>query len=136
MLPAVLAGAALAAAGAALLAQTAWPLALGAALLVAGALLLCRDSAKSAAPGDAERRYRLIADNTNDLVCLHDLDGTYRWLSPSLSAMTGWSPDEGSDPWDGHNPDTPSAVEPLLKGWFAKNQRPDFDGADNNKEKR
>ncbi len=51
-----------------------------------------------------------------DLVCLHGPDGTYRWLSPSVERLLGYSADEliGKSPYDliheqddvGSNPDT------------------------------
>ncbi len=55
----------------------------------------------------SEERYRLIADNTSDLVCLHGLDGRYQWASPSATALTGWTPEQlvGRDPYEMLHPD-------------------------------
>ncbi|MEM6500500.1 MAG: EAL domain-containing protein [Cyanobacteria bacterium P01_C01_bin.89] len=37
----------------------------------------------------SEERYRLLAENTNDLVCLHHLDGQYSYVSPSSQVLLG-----------------------------------------------
>ncbi|MFQ3618780.1 MAG: EAL domain-containing protein [Cyanobacteriota bacterium] len=47
-----------------------------------------------AALGESEARYRLLAENTSDLVCLHDLDGRYRYVSPSCEFLLGYRYEE------------------------------------------
>ncbi|WP_448598676.1 bifunctional diguanylate cyclase/phosphodiesterase [Thermoleptolyngbya sp.] len=47
-----------------------------------------------AALGESEARYRLLAENTSDLVCLHDLDGRYRYVSPSCEFLLGYQYEE------------------------------------------
>jgi diguanylate cyclase (GGDEF)-like protein/PAS domain S-box-containing protein len=42
----------------------------------------------------SEERFRLIAENMTDLVCLHEPDGTYIYLSPSCEALLGYKPEE------------------------------------------
>lgn len=56
---------------------------------------------------DSERRYRLVADHARDLVCLHDPDGRFRWISPSAPLVVGWTPAEllGRDPYSFFHPD-------------------------------
>ena len=56
---------------------------------------------------DSEARFRLVSEGSTDLVCLHDLDGTYRWLSPSVTPLLGWQPAEliGRNPYDLIHPD-------------------------------
>ena len=51
---------------------------------------------------ESEYRYKLLAENMRDLVCLHDLDGKYLYVSPSSEAMLGFTPDElaGTSPCD------------------------------------
>ncbi len=43
---------------------------------------------------ESEARYRLLAENTNDLVCLHELNGQYLYVSPSCEALLGYRCDE------------------------------------------
>ncbi len=40
---------------------------------------------------DSEERYRLLADNSSDVV-MHVRDGLILWVSPALTDMLGWSP--------------------------------------------
>ncbi|MDV6375981.1 EAL domain-containing protein [Deinococcus arenicola] len=43
---------------------------------------------------DRESQYRLLAEYTNDLVCLHLPGGEFSYLSPSVQALLGYSADE------------------------------------------
>ena len=56
---------------------------------------------------ESEARYRLVADNMNDLVCLHDLDGRYLYVSPSCESLLGYRSDEllGQVPYTFFHPD-------------------------------
>lgn len=56
---------------------------------------------------DSEALLRLVADNMRDLVCLHDPDGTYRFVSSSAYAVLGFSPEEmiGHTPYEFFHPD-------------------------------
>lgn len=51
---------------------------------------------------ESESRYRLLAENMGDLVCLHDPDGRYVYVSPSSQALLGYAPEElvGKSPYD------------------------------------
>lgn len=51
---------------------------------------------------ESENRYRLLAENMHDLVCLHDLDGKYIYVSPSSKPLLGFAPEElvGTSPCD------------------------------------
>ena len=42
----------------------------------------------------SESRYRLLAENTLDIICLLDLDGIYKFVSPSSQTVLGFAPDE------------------------------------------
>lgn len=55
----------------------------------------------------AENLYRLLADNTNDLVCLHDLNMHFIYVSPSIKALMGYTPESLIDktPMDFAHPD-------------------------------
>jgi len=56
---------------------------------------------------ESEERYRLLAENINDLVCLHHPDGRYLYVSPSCEALLGYRYDEmlGQDPYSFFHPD-------------------------------
>jgi PAS domain S-box-containing protein len=43
---------------------------------------------------ESENRYRLVAENISDLVCLNDLEGYYLYVSPSCKTELGYEPDE------------------------------------------
>jgi two-component system sensor histidine kinase UhpB len=60
----------------------------------------------------SEEQYRLIAENTRDLISLVDVDGRFLYASPSHKANLGCVPDElaGTDLWDlVHPEDQPAA---------------------------
>jgi len=48
-----------------------------------------------------EQRFRLLAEHMQDLVCLHDRDGRYEYVSPSSATVLGYEPEElvGRDPY-------------------------------------
>ena len=56
---------------------------------------------------ESEARYRLLAENINDFVCLHDIDGTYIYVSPSCISLLGFHDHEllGKNPYDFFHPD-------------------------------
>lgn len=43
---------------------------------------------------DSEARFRLLAENVKDLVCLHDISGRFLYLSPSCQSLLGFEPSE------------------------------------------
>ncbi|HZR76130.1 PAS domain S-box protein [Bradyrhizobium sp.] len=43
---------------------------------------------------ESEARYRLLADNSTDIIALLDRDGARRYVSPACFAMTGYTPEE------------------------------------------
>lgn len=55
----------------------------------------------------SEARFRLLAENVKDLVCLHDLSGKFVYLSPSCQTLLGFHPDEmlGKHPYRYCHPD-------------------------------
>lgn len=51
--------------------------------------------------------YKLMADNSTDLISTHRLDGTFQYLSPSSVRILGYRPDElvGQTPYGYYHPD-------------------------------
>lgn len=43
---------------------------------------------------ESEQQYRLISENLNDLICLHEIDSTLVYLSSSINEMLGYSAQE------------------------------------------
>ena len=60
-----------------------------------------------AALKESQDRLQLVTENINDLVCLHEPDGRYLYVTPSSLALLGYSPKElvGKDPYDLFHPD-------------------------------
>ena len=54
-----------------------------------------------------ELRYQLLAENASDVVALVGADLTYLWVSPSVTTILGWQPDQviGHSPQDFVHPD-------------------------------
>ncbi|MBZ0106803.1 MAG: PAS domain S-box protein [Sulfuricella denitrificans] len=42
----------------------------------------------------SEERFRLLAENAQDVISLHDLDGKIMYISPSCTRVLGYAPDE------------------------------------------
>ncbi|WP_343328301.1 PAS domain-containing protein [Polaribacter staleyi] len=38
----------------------------------------------------AEEMYRILTDNSNDLICLHEMDSTFKYISPSIKGILGY----------------------------------------------
>jgi two-component system sporulation sensor kinase A len=49
----------------------------------------------------SEQKYRLLAEHISDIIMLHQVDGTYLYVSPSVQAVIGYSPAEmvGNNPF-------------------------------------
>jgi PAS domain S-box-containing protein len=56
---------------------------------------------------EAKNMYRFIAENSVDMICLHDLDNSFRYVSPSVINILGYTPEEmtGKTPLDYAHPD-------------------------------
>lgn len=56
---------------------------------------------------EQERLFRLLADNSADVVGLHELDGRILYISPSCQPQTGYRQEEliGESPWTACHPD-------------------------------
>jgi len=68
---------------------------------------------------EAESRYRLITENTSDLICLttFTLNPIYNYVSPSYKKVMGYEPDDliGKPTFDFVHPDDKKNLLPLLK---------------------
>jgi|GEM_PF-2539069 len=66
---------------------------------------------------DSRSQHKLLADNVADMVCKHDLDGTYNYVSPSCENLTGFKPSEllGSSPFEWIHPEDQSKATEHLK---------------------
>ena len=42
----------------------------------------------------SEEKFRFIADNTNDVICQHTIDGSYTYISNSMKEILGYKPDK------------------------------------------
>ncbi|WP_234572387.1 sensor histidine kinase [Rhodohalobacter sp. 614A] len=56
---------------------------------------------------ESEKLYKLISTNSADLICLHDPDGKFRFVSPSSEYLLGYKPAEllGKNPYEFHHPE-------------------------------
>lgn len=63
--------------------------------------------------GKSEQNYRLLAEQTHDLVCMHENDGTYVYVSPSSRNILGYEPQEliGKNPYDFFHPDDSERIQ-------------------------
>lgn len=50
---------------------------------------------------ESQEKYRLLSENSVDMVCLHAPDGTYEYVSPSVEKLLGYTPEEliGTSPY-------------------------------------
>lgn len=56
---------------------------------------------------ESERKFRLISQNSRDMIALHKVDGTYTYISPSVKVLLGYDPSElwGTSPYELFHPD-------------------------------
>jgi hypothetical protein len=75
---------------------------------------------------DSEARFRLLAENSTDLISRIGPDGTHLYVSPACTALLGWSPEElaGTSPCEHVHPEDAGAVRASLETVRAK-QAPD-----------
>lgn len=67
--------------------------------------------------------YELLSKNVNDLVCLHEVDGTYMYVSPTIQVISGYLPGDliSKKPLDFIHPDDVPSVIRSLEGLHKKN---------------
>ncbi|WP_413160098.1 EAL domain-containing protein [Capilliphycus salinus ALCB114379] len=68
---------------------------------------LCQRILAEIALGETEERYRLLAENMSDLVCLHDREGRYLYVSPSCKSLLEYNCEEllGQNPYNFFHPE-------------------------------
>jgi PAS domain S-box-containing protein len=51
---------------------------------------------------ESDRMFRLISENSRDIICLHGPDHRYTYVSPACKEILGYTPEElvGSNPWE------------------------------------
>jgi PAS domain S-box-containing protein len=74
---------------------------------------------------EAKNLYRLLADNTVNLVCLHNLNGTLSYVSPSVKSLLGYEPEDlvGKIPKDYINKDDLGTNENNLFEFINSNEK-------------
>ena len=66
----------------------------GAVVVYAAGLDLTAQKATEQALAASESHYRLLAENASDVVWRTNLEAEVEWVSPSVAAVMGWSPEE------------------------------------------
>jgi len=69
----------------------------------------------------AEEMYRILTDHSNDIICMHETDGTFKYISPSVKNILGYEQSEylGKKIFDlVHEDDTKSIKEVMHKRLF------------------
>ena len=66
---------------------------------------------------ESEERFRLIAENSTDMIAKHKLDGEFIYISPSCKRIIGYEPDEliGKNPFDYYHPDDIPSIRHSLE---------------------
>ncbi|KFN41208.1 diguanylate cyclase domain-containing protein [Arenimonas oryziterrae] len=83
-----------------------WLIMLGAAMVVVLAVFLVLQRRSNRRLGESEQRYRVLADNSSDMVVRMRPDGRRLYVSPSAKTMLGREPAELMEPrWDLVHPD-------------------------------
>jgi len=62
---------------------------------------------------ESEKKLRLISENSRDIICLHDPDHRYVYISPACKEILGYEPDElvGTNPWELVHPEDIEALQ-------------------------
>jgi PAS domain S-box-containing protein len=65
---------------------------------------------------ESETRYKVLSENSRDLITLHQPDGTFLYVSPSVRNLLGYEPEElvGQDPFGFYHPDSQEQVRTEL----------------------
>ena len=73
---------------------------------------------------ESEQHYKLLTENSRELICLHEADGTYKYVSPSCYRLTGYTQNElvGKNPYTFFHPEDQKRIAeeshaPVKKGY-------------------
>ncbi|AKD04961.1 PAS domain S-box protein [Pontibacter korlensis] len=60
----------------------------------------------------SEELHRLLSENSKDIICLHDTEGTYLYVSKAVTELLGYTPEEliGTSPYDITHPDDVKSI--------------------------
>lgn len=69
---------------------------------------------------EAKNMYRFLAENSVDLICLHDLDTSFKYISPSVINILGYNPEEmvGKSPMDYAHPEDLKYLQGSFTGFM------------------
>lgn len=72
-----------------------------------------RCAAAEQALSEMENKYRVITENSCDMITLHDVNGIYQYASPACKTLLGYEPEElvGRNPYDLFHPDDIATVQ-------------------------
>ena len=80
----------------------------------------------------SEELYRLIAENTGDVITLHDfnLQATFTYISPSIKDISGYEPEEliGKSPFEFIHPDDKKKLFSILRNYVNAKAKKLFTG--------
>ena len=64
-------------------------------------------------PWQSEDMFRLMAQNSRDIICLHDSEYRYLYISPACKEILGYEPEElvGTNPWELVHPQDLEALQ-------------------------
>ncbi|HEX4020957.1 MAG TPA: diguanylate cyclase [Acidobacteriaceae bacterium] len=93
-------------------------------LILAAALLASRRTFESRLQ-EEKTRYRLLADNSRDIVVLSDLEGRRIYVSPAVKDVLGWTPEEwtGANAADLMHPDDVPGFKVMLQEMLSGSDR-------------
>lgn len=69
----------------------------------------------------SEARFRALADHASDVISIFDLQGEFRYISPAVTRILGWAPEEliGKRTWDVVHPDDHDAIHAAYRSYLA-----------------
>ena len=68
-----------------------------------------------------KKNYEVLSENIQDLVCIHDTEGKYIFLSPSIRGISGFEPEEliGKNPYEFAHPEDRKIIINAYKSIFS-----------------